>query len=149
MKTTLMKVMPALALSGLMMASASWAMGHRVDMEPERMMARMSEHLDLSEEQEQQVSAILDENKDQTKADHERINEIRDALHQQREDFDAGEAQKLADELGEITTRMAFQAASKHARIYQLLDAEQREELEELKEKREKHKEKRWSKRHE
>ncbi len=147
MKKTILKVIPAVAMSGLLMASASWAMGPRGEMDPERMVPRMSEHLDLSEEQEQQITTILEENKAQMKADHERINEIRDALHQQRENFDAGEAQKLADELGEITTRMAYQAASKHAQVYQLLDEEQREELAELQEKRDQHKDKRWSKR--
>jgi Spy/CpxP family protein refolding chaperone len=64
----------------------------------------------------------------------------------QRGAFDAGEAQRLADEIGQITSRMVYQAASTQARIYQLLDEEQRAELGEFMEDHEPRRD-RWHKR--
>jgi len=43
----------------------------------------------------------------------------------------------MADEIGEITSRMVFQAVSTHAEIYQLLTDEQKEEMDAMMEQRE------------
>jgi Spy/CpxP family protein refolding chaperone len=93
------------------------------------MLSRLSEHLELSEQQRSQVRDILAQNGDQVRVDRERLQALRNALEEQRTDFDAGEAQRLADELGEITSRMAFGMTSKQAQIYAVLTDEQRAEF--------------------
>ncbi len=150
MRRFLLRIVPATALSGLLLASAAWSMGPQGrEFDSDRMLERMSEHLQLTEEQEQDVQSIMDENSDQMQADRERMQEIRDALEAQRESFDAGKAQSLADELGQITARMAFTATSKHARVYQVLSEEQRQQMAQMRAEREAHRERRWSGKHE
>jgi periplasmic protein CpxP/Spy len=104
-----------------------------------RMLAHLADELNLSEEQETQIHAVYEQLHESSEQDRERLEQLKASLHAQREDFDAGKTQQLADELGTITSRMAFAAASAHARIYQLLDEQQRAELAELREERGKH----------
>jgi Spy/CpxP family protein refolding chaperone len=61
----------------------------------------------------------------------------------QRDSFDATEARKIADEIGQVTGRMVFRASATWSQVYQLLNAEQRAELETLMAKREAHRGKR------
>jgi Spy/CpxP family protein refolding chaperone len=61
---------------------------------------------------------------------------LRQKMRAQRDNFDASEAQNIADEIGELTSRTVFQATSTHARIYQLLTDEQKAEMDTMMEKR-------------
>lgn len=54
----------------------------------------------------------------------------------QRDSFDAGAAQKIADEIGQITGRMVYRASETWAQVYQVLNAEQRAELDAMMAKR-------------
>lgn len=138
MNKLVMRILPAAALgSVLLLSGTAWSMGHKGEFDSERMMAHMADRLELSETQEQQVGELLSQGAQQAKVDHERMREIREALKEQRHAFNAGETQKLADELGEISSRMAFQLTSKHAEVYKLLTDEQRQEMDEMAEKRE------------
>lgn len=146
MKRVLLRVAPATLLSAVLLASAAWSMGpHPREFDHERLLDRMTEHLELSEAQVQQVRAVLEEDGAQMQADRSRMQEIRDALQSQRGSFDAGAAQVLAQELGEITARMAYSATSKHARVYQLLDEDQREEMAAMRARRGERMERHWS----
>ena len=145
MNRTLMRIIPATALSGLLLATAAWSMGAPHDFSSDRMLERMTDHLQLSDDQEQKVESILEENREQVKIDHQRMMEIREALEFQHENFNAGETQKLADEMGEITARFVYQSAEKRARIYQELNEDQRKQLKDMHQHRDEHREKRWS----
>jgi periplasmic protein CpxP/Spy len=145
MNRTLLRTIPAAALSGLLLATAAWSMGSPHDFDSQKMLERMTDHLQLSDDQEQKIGAILAENSDQAKLDHQRMMEIREALESQRESFNAGETQRLADEMGEITTRFVYQSTEKRARVYQELNPEQQEQLADMHQRRDEHREKRWS----
>ncbi len=134
MKTFFSRIVPALALGGLLMSPLAWSMGHGGPgkMDPEHMITRLSEHLSLTEQQESQVRSIMEQGSEQGRADRERLQDLRAQLEQQRSNFDAGQAQQLADEIGEITTRMVYSFSSKQAQVYQVLSDEQRAEFEEL-----------------
>ena len=123
----------------LSLSAASWSMGHGGGMsfDPARMVAHMTDRLDLSEEQESEVTALLSATSEQSASDRQRLGELREGLRAQRDNFDAGTSQKMADEIGEITARMVFQATSTHAQIYQLLSEEQRVQMDEMMAKRE------------
>jgi Spy/CpxP family protein refolding chaperone len=114
-------------------------MGHGggMDFDPGRMVAHMTDRLDLTDEQASRVKQLTTSGKDQSAADRKRIQELREQLRAQRDNFNAGEAQMMADEIGEITSRMVFQAVSTHAKIYQLLTDEQKEEMDAMMEQRE------------
>jgi len=129
--------MAGLAL--LSLSAGSWAMNHGgvMDHDPGRMIAHMTDRLDLTEEQQGQVKEIMDSSRTQSTVDRERMKVLREMLREQRGNFNAGEAQTVADEIGQITSRMVFQATSTHARIYQLLNDEQKAEMDAMMEKRE------------
>lgn len=143
MKHTLSKVIPGSVLMGVLLLSAgAWSMGPpqgRMD----RMLEHMTEELDLSESQQSRIESLLTEAREQGAADRERMHEIREELKTLRTDFNAGSAQQLADELGGITSRMAYRMASTQAQVYQQLEPEQQAEFEEMSERREERREKR------
>ena len=60
-------------------------------------------------------------------------------------DFDAGRAQRIANEIGEITTRLVFEASKTWSGVYALLNSEQQAKLDELMKQREAHRGK-WRK---
>lgn len=127
------------ALCGVLGALPAWSMGpgtegHR---NPARMLERLSAHLELTGEQEQQVRDILEQGSEQASADRQRLRSLRDALAQQRNSYDAAKTQQLADELGEVSARMAFDITHKYAQVYQVLDEQQRAEFERLQAERE------------
>jgi periplasmic protein CpxP/Spy len=137
MNRTIARILPTVVLgSVLLVSTAAFSMGHGDKFDSQRMLAHMTEQLELSESQEQQIGEILASGKEQSQADRKRMSEIRAALEAQRDNFNAGEAQALADELGEITSRMAYQMTSKRAEVYQLLTPEQREQMDEMKKQR-------------
>ncbi len=137
MNRTIARILPTAVLGTALLASAAaFPMGPRHPGDSERMLAHMTEQLDLSEAQAEQVGQVLSSDRAQAQADRRRMQEIREALEAQAGDFNAGEVQKLADELGEITSRMAFQMTSKRAEVYTILTPEQREELAEFRQQR-------------
>ena len=128
------KLVLGTVFGGLALGSiAVWAKdGYRMHGDPARMVEHMADKLDLSEDQQTGVEAILAETREQSAADHARLRQLRQQLRGMRGDFDADSARRLADEIGQITGRMVYQATSSQAQIYQLLNAEQREELDEF-----------------
>ncbi len=108
-----------------------------------RMLAYLADELDLSETQEAEIRALHEEVAEQNAADRERLEELKERMRAQVDDFDAGEAQRIADEIGEIATRLAYSGASTRAGVRALLTDEQRVLLDELMaERRERHE--RW-----
>jgi Spy/CpxP family protein refolding chaperone len=95
-----------------------------------------ADRLDLSEEQQAEVGKVLDTTRDALAADRQRLKELRSELHAQRENFDAGETQAAADEVGQITARMVYQATSTFSQVYQLMTPEQRQQMDSMMEKR-------------
>ena len=105
----------------------------------------MAERLDLSDQQRQDIEEIMQAGADQVEADRARMEELRAAMHELVADFDAGEAQQLADEMGEISARMSYQRVENRAAVYQLLDENQRAELESMQEQKQERSGKRHS----
>lgn len=134
MKTLFTRWLPAVAVAGCLAVPLAWSMGPggQSHPDPERMLSRLSDHLALSDQQESQVREILAENGEQVRVDRARLQALRDALEQQQVDFEAGETQKLADEMGEITARMAYTFTSKQGQVYGVLTEEQRAHYEKL-----------------
>ena len=147
MNKTLSKLLPGTALMGvLLLSSGAWSMGPAPEHDMGRVLEHMADELDLSESQEEKIETLMNESRDAGREDQQRLSELRTELREMRSDFDAGRAQQLADEMGEVTSRIAYRMASTHAQIYEQLDAEQREEFEAMAERREKRFEKRVAK---
>ena len=147
MNQTLAKLMPGTALiSVLLLSAGAWSMGPAPEHDMERMLSHMASELDLSNSQQTRIETLVEENGQQGAEDKQRMFEIRQQLKEMRADFDAGKAQKLADELGEIASRTAYRMSSNQAEIYALLTPEQQQQFDEMAERREKRIEKRLDK---
>lgn len=149
MKTRLMRWLGAVALSTAAAAAVAWPGGYGLSegRDPGRMLAHMADQLELSQEQEDQIRELISELREQSAADRERLAELRALTHAAAEDFDAGQVQLYADEIGEITSRMVFRATSIQAAVYQMLTTEQREALTELEAQRDERRE-HWRRKH-
>ena len=147
MPSTMLKIIPGTVLAAVLLVSAgAWSMGPRPGFDVDEMMSHMADELDLSETQEAEVQSLVAASREASEAEYQRMMEIRHELKTMNKDFDAGKAQQLADELGGITSRVAYRMVTTHAQIYQLLEPEQREELAALEERRDRRIEKRMKK---
>ena len=106
------------------------------DRNPGRMLAYLADELDLSQEQEDEIRRLHTELKDENDTDRARLAELRELMKGQVDNFDAGQAQKYADEIGEIATRLAYSGIRTRADINALLDEEQRAAMQALMEER-------------
>jgi Spy/CpxP family protein refolding chaperone len=131
------------ALCGLLAASAaSFALGPRGgDFDPARMMEHMSERLELTDVQQEEIEQIFAATRKQSVDDRKRLEELRDQLQTMRDEFDSGQAQTISDEIGAISARMAFSLAITQSQVYALLDEDQRKEYDQMLEARDKRRE--------
>jgi len=97
--------------------------------DPGRMLAHMGDRLGLSSEQKSQVEGLLSAGKEANAANHARMNELRTQMLAMRDSFDEQKARQVADEIGQVTASMVYQASATWAQVYRLLDAEQKAQL--------------------
>ncbi len=130
----------ALAGAGAM-SLAAWAMEPQDGMggDPNRMFAQMSERLDLSSEQKAKVETLMTTARETSAADRKRMQELRAQMMAMKGEFDAARARKLADEIGQLTGRMVYQATDTFAQVYKVLDDKQRTQLDGMMAKRGEH----------
>ena len=101
-------------------------------MDPLDHIERMAEHLDLTEDQEQQITDIVNEAQLANAVDRERQHQIREEMRELTVTLDEGRAQILADELGEITSRLAYSHVVTMAAVRNVFTAEQLAQIEEF-----------------
>jgi Spy/CpxP family protein refolding chaperone len=92
----------------------------------------LADEIGLTEEQGTQITDIVNAAQLESAVDRERMQQIKDELRAMADSFDASQAQILADELGEISARLAYNGAERHAAIRQVFSEEQIAMLEEL-----------------
>lgn len=139
MTTRLKRILTGSALGGILLVSASaWSMGHQSGHDPERVLRHMTEKLELSDSQHEQIENLLDEGLGSMKEDRARMGELRDQLKAMRTDFDEDKARGIAKELGEVTSRMTYNMASTQSEVYEMLTPAQREKMDEFDAMREK-----------
>ena len=123
------------------MSLTAWAMGPHGGMDPDpgRMLEHLGERLDLGSEQKSRIESLLAAGKDASAADHARMQELRKQMMAMRDNFDEQKAHQLANEIGQVTARLVYQASASWSQVYQLLDAEQKAELDSMMAKRAQH----------
>ncbi len=107
--------------------------------DPSRMLSHLTEKLDLNTDQKTSIENLLVAAREANSADHERMRELRSRMMSMRGDFDAGKAREMADEIGQITGRMVYQASETWSQVYQQLDKTQQEQLDGMMAQRGKH----------
>lgn len=113
-------------------AATGYEHGMMLGLGDERRVSRLVEELDVDASQAEEIRATHIATADATAADRERLQVLRDELRNLRDDFDPGEAQKLADEIGEITSRLVYEMTAMRASVRAVLNADQREQLDTL-----------------
>jgi len=100
--------------------------------DPARMMSHMGKELDLSAEQQAKIEALMTAARQASATDQKRMQALRTEMMAMRDNFDATKARKAADEIGQVTGRLVFQASETWSQVYQLLTVEQKAKLDEL-----------------
>ncbi|NND67944.1 MAG: periplasmic heavy metal sensor [Halioglobus sp.] len=133
----------AVLVTTISLAAAAWPgkPGGERAMDPERMVDRLTRHLELTEEQQGQAATLFTQTFEESREDRERVEALRASLHGSAAEFDAATVQAAADEIGDLTSRMVYRRANTQASLYQMLDEEQRAEMEEFNARREHHRE--------
>jgi protein CpxP len=99
----------------------------------------LADQIGLSEEQGSQIVEIVNAGQLATAVDRERMQQIRDELHAMADNFDPSQAQILADEMGEISSRLAYTRAENQAAVREVFTDEQKTLLDELRAEHESH----------
>ncbi len=100
----------------------------------ERMLPRLAEELGLTEEQLEEIGAIVDE----ARPEIERLGDELKALHQTRREnhdpavFNEGEVRSFAADLAKIQVELMVVGEEARAKALQVLTEEQRQQLEEM-----------------
>ena len=97
MTNSITKALMGAAMAGLALLSlsaGSWATNHggAMDHDPAKMLAHMTERLDLTQEQQGQIKEVMASSRTQSIADRERMKVLREEMRAQRDNFDAGQA---------------------------------------------------------
>ncbi|MBT4521530.1 MAG: hypothetical protein HOC23_16140 [Halieaceae bacterium] len=130
MRKSIFRYLIVLALGSMAMiafARHDFGPAGRSEPDPERLVARMVERLDLSADQELQIGNLVQSEHHSTAPDRERLKALHKQLRAQSDNYDAGQVQHMANEVGEITSRLTYSKASTHAQVNLLLTEEQRE----------------------
>jgi Spy/CpxP family protein refolding chaperone len=96
---------------------------------PERMLERMAQHIELSDTQRVEIGELLQAAAAEGAADRARMQEIRRELQSQEANFDPAASESLTGELGAITARSAYRRTETRAAVRALLSEEQREKM--------------------
>ncbi|MBE9540623.1 MAG: Spy/CpxP family protein refolding chaperone [Proteobacteria bacterium] len=125
----------ALVAAAFLSASVSIAgppMGHSgppFGQDPAIMIAHMSQRLDLSDDQQSQITTLLEAEQDQMQNNRDQLKSLREQLMSMEGDFDSDTARYITDEMGVLSGRLAYNRASTFSEINQILTEEQREKL--------------------
>jgi len=134
-----------LAAAACLVASVSTAgspMGHSgppFGRDPAQIVSHMSKRLNLSDDQQSQITTLLEAEQDQVRGDRDQLKILRNQLMSAEGDFDSDSAKYIADEMGVISGKLVFSRASTLAEINQVLNEEQRDALGEFMQERKGH----------
>jgi Spy/CpxP family protein refolding chaperone len=109
-------------------------MGGRGGMDSEAHVERLAARLDLSTEQRDQVRAIVDKARPETRALQDKLTDNRQQLHALMRQGTAKESEirKLADAQGKLKADMIVQRSKVHNAINAVLTPEQREQFQQM-----------------
>ena len=132
----------AIVIVACLVASMTFAgppMGHPgapLGHSPEKMLRQMTNHLDLSDDQQSQIAELLKSEHKKIRSERDQLKNLRDQLKPNGEEFNTDEAREAADKIGVISGNIAYARAYTMAEIHTILTDDQRENLHKLSEER-------------
>ena len=124
----------ALALAAIICVAPVFAGPERGN--PERMLERLTQRLELTQEQQSSIGGLLQAIQAEGAADQSRMQEIRQALRAQGDNFDAASSEALTAEMGEIAARTSYRRAETRSLVRAQLDEAQRAQLDTMEKQR-------------
>ncbi|MDP4651691.1 MAG: Spy/CpxP family protein refolding chaperone [Haliea sp.] len=124
----------ALALAAIISVAPAFAAPERGN--PERMLERLTQRLELTKEQQSSIGELLQATQAEGAADQRRMQEIREALRAQGDNFDAASSEALTAEMGEITARTSYRRAETRSLLRAQLEEAQRARLDTMEKQR-------------
>jgi len=102
------------------------------DLDPEQVVSHMTEKLDLNEDQQAQIVALLEARQEEMKGERAKLEKLNRKLVEQGNGFDSDRAREIADEIGATSANLAYARAEGHAQINEVLTDEQQTQLSEF-----------------
>jgi Spy/CpxP family protein refolding chaperone len=118
----------------LALVTTAWAMpmGGEKHRNPEKIVEKMADKLELDESQQASVMQIFQSTSEAAEGDRQRMAEIRQRAEASGGELDSAQIEELSSEVGELVARMMQRRLSAQAEVYALLNDEQREEFLEI-----------------
>ena len=135
-KTLLGAVAAGVVTLGLVATSWSMPPGAEYADDPSRMLEKMSRKLGLDEAQRVSIEAIFTGIREEGESDRERMQQLREEVHAPTAELSESRVEELAQEAGELISRMFRRRLTAQSEVYELLSEEQREELATVRERR-------------
>jgi Spy/CpxP family protein refolding chaperone len=148
MKKTLVAVVTGITLfTGVALSQAQPEMDLSALHESGGVMAHFSERLDLTEIQETEIADIFAEAHAITVEDKAQLEALNDQMRALIEDFNEAEALDIAQQIGDISGRLAFARAATRADVRAVLTEDQLAELQAIREAHQERRERRIERR--
>ncbi len=123
-------VATACLLAALIFPTASVAKpGGPSGHDPVQMVERMTQRLDLTEQQQSEITALLEAEQENVRGEREQLKGLREQLISHGEDFDSDSARKTADNIGVISGNLAYARAYTLSEVNKILTEDQRAQL--------------------
>ena len=148
MKKSIIAVVSSIALlTGAAVSQSQPEMDLSTFHESGGVMAHFSERLDLTEVQETEIADIFAEAHAITVEDKAQLESLNEQMRALIEDFNEAEALDIAQQIGDITGRLAFARAATRADVREVLTEDQLTQLQSIRESHQERRERRRDKR--
>lgn len=118
-------LLASMTYAGAPMGQSGPPFGH----EPAQMAKQMADRLDLSDDQQAQITALLISEKENVQDEREQLKSLREQLASHTGEFDSDNARETADKIGVISGNLAYARAYSFSKINNILTEEQQAQL--------------------
>lgn len=131
MRTTLLKVLPFLALAGVLAAAQ-----HRNPPDPAQMLQHhvdmLTRRLSLTTQQQQQATSIFTEAENNSKTVRDQMHAAHESLHAAVKKNDTAAIEQISNSIGNLTAQQTMAHAKAMAAFFQTLTPEQQTKLSQM-----------------
>lgn len=118
-------LLASLSFSGAAIAERGAPPGH----DPVQMVEKMTQRLNLTEQQQSQITALLESEKENVRSEREQLKGLREQLTSHDGEFDSDSARKTADKIGVISGNLAYARAYTQSELNKILTEDQQAQL--------------------
>ena len=97
--------------------------------DPAQIISHMADRLDLSEEQQTEITALLTAEREKMQYEHDKLAQLRKQLMSQTGEFDDYTVRNITDQMGVISGKLAYSKAFTLSEVSKILTEEQRAKL--------------------